>query len=438
MLGQFLTSFMGTVINIAVAPISRAFGHAVDDGEWLVLAYLLALAPLLSLLGRIGDLFGHKRVYVLGFAVLGVADGLCAFAPGFWPLVAFRAAAGVGGALLSATASAIVTEAFPTKMRGRALGINGAAVAVGLTIGPFAGGYITSALGWRYVFLLTIPFAIVGTIWPALVLRRGIRRPERFDVPGALLSALTLLALCLALSRAHVWGYTSPWTLGSLAVAVVAGIAFVAAERRSAAPMIDLTLFENRIFAFSVCASVLYYTATNAVIFTLPIELQAALGMSPFEAGLALTPLALAVIFLAPIAGALSDRISARYLSSLGVAIIGISSLVLTSIDAHSTIAQIMARVTLVGVGIGFFNQPNNSTIMGNAPRERLGTAAGILATARTTGNLFGTALAGAVYFFRVAQLGADALHGPQPAIAVYVGVAFLAAVAVVVSYARG
>ncbi len=438
MLSQFLTSLMTNAINVAITPISRVFGVNVDDGQWLVLAYLLALTSFLTLFGRLGDIFGHRRLVVLGFAFMGCADFASLFVSNFWLLVSLRFVEGIGAGLLQAVSNAIITESFPPNQRGRALGLNGAAVAIGWSIGPVIGGAITTYAGWRYIFLLTLPFAIYGVVAARSVLQRSARRPEPIDGAGAVLAGVGLFALCLALSRAHVWGYGSAATIASLAIALVAGVAFFTVERRVAHPMLDLTLFDNRVFAFSVLASILYFTSLNAIIITLPIELQVVQQMNGFDAGLALMPLAATIALISPFAGSLSDRVSARYLSSGGAAIVGVGALLLGGIGLHPSTANIALHMILIGIGIGFFNQPNNSTIMGNAPRDRLGTAGAILATSRATGGLIGAALAGAIYFFRVAQLGPGSVHGTAPATAVYVTVGCLSFLAVAVSAARG
>lgn len=438
MISQFLTSLMTNAVNIAVTPISRIFGLNVDDGEWLLLAYLLALTSFLMPFGRLGDIFGHRRLFVAGFALMGSADFACVFATNFWLLVSLRFVEGLGAGLLQAVSSAIITESFPSRERGKALGLNGAAVAVGWSIGPVIGGAITTFAGWRYIFLLTLPFAVYGVLASRAVLERTSRRAEPVDVTGAVFASIGLFALCLALSRAHSWGYTTAPTLGALALAVAAGCAFFLTESRVEHPMLDLRLFDNRVFAFSVFAAVLYFTSVNAIIFTFPIELQTVQQMSGFEAGTALMPLAVTIAVISPFAGSLSDRISARYLASFGAAVVGIGALALTRIELHGSMLRTALHMMLLGVGIGFFNQPNNSTIMGNAPRERLGTAAAILATARATGGLLGAAIAGAIYFLRVSQLGPQAAHTTAPAATVYATVALFSFTAVAVSYARG
>jgi len=437
-LSQFMTSLMTNAIFIAITPISSAFGRNVDDGQWLLLAYLLALTSFLGLFGRLGDIFGHKHMLVLGFAIMGAFDFASFFAHDFWLLVAFRFVDGIGAAFLQATSSAIITETFPARERGMALGINGAAVAVGWTIGPLIGGTIATFLGWRYIFLISTPIAIFGFAAAILVLRQGAHRAERLDIPGAACSAVSLFALALALSRAHVWGYTSPATLGALVLALLAGIAFIAIEQRVAEPILDLRMFDNRVFAFSALAAVLYFTSLNGILFILPIELQTVVGMTGFNAGLALVPLAGAIILISPFAGWLCDRINPRYLASGGIAVVACGALLLSAIDRSAGVVDIAVRVVIVGIGVGFFNQPNNYAIMTNAPRNRLGTAGAILATARAAGGLLGAALAGAVYFWRASQLGPQGIGSTAPASAVFVGVAALCVAAGIVSYSRG
>lgn len=435
MLSQFLTSLMTNSVNIAVTPISHAFGLHVDDGQWLILAYLLALTSFLTLFGRLGDIYGHKRMFLTGFILFSISDLACAFAFDFWLLVGLRFAEGIGAALLQATSSAIIAESFPANQRGRALGINGTAVAVGWSIGPVIGGTLTTFLGWRYIFLLSTPLAVFGLIASWVVLYRSEHRRERVDFAGAVLSAIALFSLCLALSRAHVWGYASPVTFVALALALGTGVLFFTIEGRIAEPMLDLSLFRNRIFLFSTIASVLYFTSLNAVLFILPVELQTVVGMNGFAAGLAVMPLAATIALVSPFAGSLSDRVNARYLSSAGAAIVGLGALLLTTVGQRASVVEIALKVIVVGLGVGLFNQPNNNAIMGNAPRERLGTAAAILATCRATGGLLGAAIAGAIYYFRIAQAGAAST---APAATVYVCVACLCSVAVAVSYSRG
>lgn len=436
MLGTFMSPLDASIANVALPTIGRAFHVAVDNTEWVLIAYMLVTSSTLVLFGRLGDLLGQKRVYTIGFAIFGLSSLACAFAPSYWLLVAARAVQGIGSAMLMSSSPAIITDAFPGNQRGRAIGLNGAAVAVGLSTGPVLGGVIITYWDWRWIFLINVPISIVALLVSAFVLRREQPKDERFDIAGAALAFTTLFALALALSRAHVWGWGSAPTIGCLVYAALGVISFLALERRVAAPMLDLELFRNRTFAFSVLAATLYFCAMYCVVFTIPLAAQVALGKNGLQAGLLLLPISVLNVVLAPVAGALSDRVAARYVSTAGAVCFLIGCVLLTIQPNHPLSWTLYLSLLVAGAGTAVFSQPNNSTIMGHAPPNRRGIAAGILATARTTGQLLGVSVAGAIYFLRSQQLGALA-HSYAPAKAVFFAVSLIMVAVSLVSYTR-
>lgn len=436
MLGTFMAPLDATVANVALPSIAKSYASGVDATEWVLLAYLLVTASTLVLFGRLGDMIGQKTVYLLGFVIFGGASLACAFAPALWVLVAARILQGVGAAMLMSCTQAIITIVFPERERGRAIGLNGGAVAAALSCGPLLGGAIVTYAKWPWVFLINVPISIAALALAAFVLKRETRRAERFDFGGAALLSTTLFALSLALSRAHVWGWTSPAAIGCIAYAAFGAALFVAWERRIGFPVIDLSLFRNRTFLFSVLAAVLYFCASYALVFIVPLVAQSQLHRSGLQAGLLLVPVFALNIVLAPLSGALSDRIPARYLSTGGAVVFTCGLLALALLPAHPSVLQLTLALVLAGAGTAVFTQPNNNTIMGSAPRERRGVAAGILATARTSGQLLGIAVSGAIYFARIGQLGPLA-HSYEPAKAVFLtGTGIMVAVAAL-SYTR-
>lgn len=436
MLGTFMSPLDASIANVALPTIGRSFGIPLDNTEWVLIAYMLTTSSTLVLFGRLGDLWGQKRVYTVGFAIFGLSSLACAFAPSFWLLVAARAVQGVGSAMLMSSSPAIITDAFPGHQRGRAIGLNGAAVAVGLSTGPVLGGVIITYWDWRWIFLINVPISLLALLVSAFVLRREERKVEHFDFAGAAIAFTTLFAVSLALSRAHVWGWGSAPTIGALAYAALGVAAFIRLERRVAAPMLDLQLFENRTFAFSVLAATLYFCAMYCVVFTIPLSAQVALGKNGLQAGLLLLPISALNVVLAPIAGALSDRIPARYVSTAGAMCFFAGCVLLALQPDNPALWALYASLLVAGAGTAVFSQPNNSTIMGHAPPNRRGIAAGILATARTTGQLLGVSVAGAIYFLRAQQLGPLA-HSYAPAKAVFFAVAIIMVAVSFVSYAR-
>jgi EmrB/QacA subfamily drug resistance transporter len=434
MLGTVMAPLDGSITNVALATIARVFSTSVDNAEWILLAYLLTTATTVALFGRLGDMLGQKRIYLAGFGVFGLSSIACALAPSLVVLVAARAIQGIGSSMLLACAPAIITNIFPASERGRAIGMNGAAVAAGLTAGPILGGFIVTYADWRWIFLINVPISLVALASAAIVLRPERGSPATFDALGATVGGTALFALTLALSRAHVWGWGSPVTLGLLAAFAVAVPIFLRIERSVAAPMLDLVLFKNRLFAFSVVASTLYFTALFSIIFTIPVVAQVALGRNGFQAGLLLLPIAALNVVLAPVAGALSDRVPARYVSTVGSSVFALGTVVLVFLPHHPAAWMIAGALLVCGAGTAVFSQPNNSTIMGNVPPDRRGIAAGILATSRTTGQLLGVAIAGAIYFFVERHTGP---HSLVPARAVFGSVTLILVVTSAISFLR-
>jgi EmrB/QacA subfamily drug resistance transporter len=434
MLGTVMGPLDGSIANVALTTIGRVFATSVDTVEWVLLAYLLAMASTVAMFGRLGDTIGQKRIYLIGFGIFGVSSVACALAPSLLALIAARAVQGLGSAMLVACTPAIITDAFPASQRGRAIGMNGAAVAAGLTAGPLLGGLIVTYADWRWIFLINVPISIVALGAAAIVLRPERGSAAGFDALGAASGGAGLFALTLALSRAHVWGWDSPATLGLLAAFVVAMPIFLRVERSVAAPMLDLTLFRNRIFAFSVTASTLYFVALFSIVFTIPIVAQIVLGRNGLEAGLLLLPVFALNVVLAPLAGSLSDRVPARYVSTFGSSVFALGTVALILLPSNPAPWMIAAALFVCGLGTAVFSQPNNSTIMGNVPPDRRGIAAGILATSRTTGQLLGVAIAGAIYFFVEHHTGP---HSFAPARAVFGSVTAILLATSAISFLR-
>ncbi len=405
MLGSMMGTLDASIANVAIPKIAQVYHHSLDDAEWVVLSFMLVSASTLVLFGRLGDMLGQKRIYLTGFAIFGLSSLSCALAPSIVWLIASRAVQALGAAMLVSSNQALIVDTFPAQMRGRAIGFNGAAVAVGLSLGPIIGGAIVTFGDWRWIFLINVPISIVALVGAAIVLKRAHHEASGFDPLGALLSIAALFSISLPLSRAHVWGWTSPWTIGLLAAGCALLAVFVAVERRVKVPTLDLALFKSRVFAFSVLGALVYFVALAGLIFIVPVSAQTALHYSAFTAGFLLMPITALNIVLAPLAGALSDRIPVRYVSTTGAIVVAIGLFLLSRLPPQPPLWELIAFLVVAGAGTAVFSQPNNSAIMGSAPQNRRGIAAGTLATARTTGQLLGVAVAGAVYFTAEAQL---------------------------------
>jgi EmrB/QacA subfamily drug resistance transporter len=397
MLGSMMGTLDASIANVAMPTIARAYGSTVDNAEWVLLSFMLVMSSTLVLFGRLGDMFGQKRIYLGGFAIFGLSSLACAFAPSLLLLVLARAVQAIGAAMLVSSNQALIADIFPPESRGRAIGFNGAAIAVGLSLGPIIGGAIVTFWHWQWIFLINVPISLIAMIAATIILRPIRNESRGFDPLGAALSIVGLFCLSLALSRVHVWSWHTTAPLA--AVSLVALGTFLVVERRVASPTLDLDLFKSRVFAFSVLAAFVYFVAIAGLIFIVPLAAQTALGYSPFAAGLLLMPITALNVVLAPLAGSLSDRMPIRYVSTFGAIVVAIGLFVISRLPALPSTWELALAMMIAGFGTAVFSQPNNAAIMGAAPTHQRGIAAGTLATARTTGQLLGVAASGAVYF---------------------------------------
>ncbi|MCL4395353.1 MAG: MFS transporter [Chloroflexi bacterium] len=441
-IGTFMSALDGSVVNIVLPVVSQEFKTNVATVEWVVTIYLLVLSGLLLTFGRLGDLRGHKSIYVAGFVLFVAGSALCGLAPNELSLVAFRALQAIGAAMLLSNSAAILTKNFPAEQRGQALGMQATMTYLGLTVGPSLGGWLTTAFGWRAVFYINVPVGIVAVVLSLAVVppERGEEGAERFDAAGAVAFLLGLVLVLLALNQGGEWGWTSPLILGIAAVGLIALVAFVAVEQHFSAPMLDLSLFRRRLFSASVASAVLNYVCLYSVIFLMPFYLIQGRGFSAAHAGLLLTAQPLVMAISAPVSGTLSDRIGGRIPGTIGMTILAAGLFLLARLGPASSEIYIVFVLAIIGLGIGIFISPNSSALMGSAPRNRQGIASGVLATARYAGMVLGVGLAGAIFttvqsFDPAGGAGAGLFNGVEAGWLVAAGIA---ALGILTSAARG
>lgn len=399
-IGVFMATLDTSIVNISLPSIARAFGVPLGGGiEWVIIAYLVVIAGVLLTTGRLADMLGRKPIWATGLAVFTIGSAICGASPSLGLLIAARALQGLGGAFIMAVGPAMLTDAFPASERGRALGLNAVIVALGVSVGPTLGGVITAHLTWRWIFYVNVPIGIVGFILTLRVLTERLRRRHaRFDPLGALLLATGLVTLTLGLSFGQEWGWTSPLLIGVLTLCVIALVALYLVERRVSHPIIDLSLLRRRVFLSANLSLILSFLALFAVSFMLPFYLEELRRFPIEEAGLLLTPLPLTIAVLAPLSGSLADRIGTRWLAAGGLALSCLGLVLISQLNAHSSVWDIVWRLIVIGAGQAMFQSPNNSALMGAAPPGQQGSAAGFLATGRVVGQSLSVALAGAVF----------------------------------------
>ncbi|WP_310599813.1 MFS transporter [Desulfobulbus sp.] len=391
-LTSFLGPFMISSVNVALPAIQADLDLTAVQLSWVATSYLLAVAVVLLPAGKIADIHGRKKVFTAGLAVYTLASTMAAFADSAAGLLVFRACQGIGAGLFVTTGMAILTSIFPPHKRGRAIGIYVAAVYVGLSVGPFAGGALIQQFGWRSIFLVMLPLGI-GAIAITLTFLRGEWADgpgQRLDVAGSLIYSVAILALVYGAS-------ILPSTSGAaLAAAGLAGLVlFFRQQQRTAHPLFEVALFTaNRTFAFSSLAALLNYSSTFAVTLLMSLYLQYLKGMPPRNAGMLLMVQPMVMALFSPVAGRLSDRIEPRLLASTGMAITVVGMLVFSRLHPDSGLVGIGCNLVLIGFGFALFSSPNMSAIMGSVAKEHYGLASGVVATMRLMGQMMSMAIA--------------------------------------------
>ena len=391
-LASFLTPFMGSAVNIALPPIGREFALDAVALGWVATSYILAAAVFLLPFGRLADIFGRRKVFITGLASYAVMSLAISMAQSGGQLIALRVAQGVAGAMLFGTGVAILTSVFPPSERGKVLGLNAAAVYIGLSLGPTVGGVVTDLAGWRSIFLLNAILAIFALIVVVGRLKAEWQeaRGERFDMRGAVVYGLALTSLMIGFSELpDFWGI-------ALVAAGGGGLAaFLFLETRTEHPLLSVHLFQrNTAFAMSNAAALINYSATFATGFLLSLYLQFVKGFSPATAGLILVAQPILMAAISPYAGRLADKIEPRLLASGGMALSAAGLFMLIFIGADTAMVYIVAALVVLGAGFGFFSSPNTSAVMGAVERRQYGVAAATLGTMRLVGQMFSLGIA--------------------------------------------
>jgi EmrB/QacA subfamily drug resistance transporter len=382
----------GTLI-IALPDLERSLGTSLLQLVWVILAYMIASTVLVLAAGRLSDLFGRKKAYVGGFLLFTAASLGAGFSGDGTQLILWRIVQGIGGALLFANAVALVTDAFPKEQLGLALGTNTMVAAVGLVIGPVLGGALV-AISWHWVFWFNVPLGLAGAIWGGLVLHElSARDPVRgFDLLGTTVFVAGLTGLVYGLSRGGISGWNDTLVIGSLIVAAVLLPAFVLIERRAKTPMLDLTIFENRLFAAATGAAFINGLSRFALLFIFVFYFQGVMGDDPIIAGIKLTPMAIGMLISSPLAGIWADRHGSRALAALGMLLSAFALAGMTTLEQASPYWQSTLWLGLVGIGSGMFNSPNTAAMMATVPANRRGIAAGARTMLQNTGAVISIA----------------------------------------------
>ena len=397
--GVFLSTIDGSIVNLALPRMARELGAGFAAVQWVVLTYSFTVVSLMLIAARLGDRYGKKRVYLSGFLVFTLGSLACALASSIGALLAARVLQSIGGSALVALGAAIVTEAFPPGERGRAMGLVGAIVSVGLVSGPSLGGVILEILPWQAIFLVNVPLGMLGAALTLRFIPSGVPgRGQPFDWRGALSLVGTLLCVLFAVTLAPRTAEPAPVLVMALLVSLVGGIAFVRAERAARFPVVDLELFSRSELSVSVLTGWMGFVASSGLVLLVPFFLQDLQGRPPATAGLLMAVPPLVMGLTSPLAGWLSDRVGTRPLATVGLAVLMVGYLLVGGLRLDTPSWEYLLRIACLGLGMGLFQSPNNSAILGAVPRQQLGTASALLSLSRLLGQATGVALVGAAW----------------------------------------
>ncbi|NLO89425.1 MAG: MFS transporter [Clostridia bacterium] len=436
---SFLTAFMGSSINLAVPTIGRVFNAGALTMGWVVTSYILASAAFLVPIGRISDIMGRRKIFSMGLFVFSVSSFLCSLSHSIGVFIFFRVLQGLGSAMIFATSIAILTSVFPPWKRGRVLGINAAAVYLGLSAGPSLGGALNHYFGWESIFYIP---AFMGSITAASTFLKFKgewvgAKGENFDLTGAILYSAGLVLFMYG-----VTGITSsPWAKYLMLLGLVNLGFFLKFEQRADMPLFNLSLFKNPAFAFSNLAALINYSSTFAVGYLLSLYLQLVRGFSSQTAGLILLFQPVVMVIFSPIAGNLSDDIEPRKVASFGMAVTTLSIVLFYFIDKNTPLLMVEGGLVLLGLGLALFSSPNTIAIMSSVEKKYYGIASSTLSTMRLVGQSISMGLVTLVMTHFVGNVELSRVpHGMllKSSKFCYLMFAFLCFVGIFASLARG
>ena len=415
--GQFIVGLDQRALLVALPTLTHTFNTSLTTIQWVLLIYDLLLIGTVITVGRLGDLFGRRRFYAVGFLVFVLGSALCGAAQSAWQIILFRGLQAIGGALISANGRAVASVAFPATERGKAMGFASMAFHVGFLTGPTLGGILIDTFGWRWIFYLNLPVGIWGAYlaWKLLEESREDVKDTAIDFPGAILLMATYSLFLYAMNQFPHVGWRDPTVAMMLILSALAGALFVFVELRSRMPILSFSLFRNRLFTASMLSLFFITSTQSAISFLMPFYLQNILHFSPTQMGWILIANSVVIVLIAPVAGWLSDRTGSRLLCTVGSGVIVIGQFFLGSLGIDSSIPRIIFPLLLIGLGWAIFNSPNQSAILGSVPRDKVGTASGMNTTTARTGGAMGVALSATLFTYGLAAAGLSRAQVESP-----------------------
>ncbi len=406
MIGAFFSMFDAGMVNVGLPVIAGEFKTGIQTVQWTSSIYLLVMSALLPIFGSLADRLGRGRIYNAGFLTVSVFTLLCGFAPNFTVLIVFRILQAIGGAMVMANGMAIATESYPPSERGRNIGILASAMAVGSIAGPSLGGLIIGLSGWRSVFYATFALSFAAFAVSYFTIPRQKKQPTQYhiDIMGSILLIVTIVSFIYGFSNLNnIVGHNYS-ILFIVGLFLLTAVALILWELKHKHPVFDLRLFRNLTFSSSIISALISFATMYSPTVLVPFYLQKTLGFSPIITGLYMMAFPVAMALLSPLSGSLSDKIGSRSLAIAALVLNGIALIIFAFIPADLPSWFIMIPLSVMGIGLGMFQSPNNSTIMGSVPKERLGAANGITQLVKNLGMVIGITFSTMVFTMAMGQ----------------------------------
>lgn len=409
----FMATLDGSIVNIALPVITKSLNTNISSVQWIVTSYLLTISVLLLVWGKISDMYGRKIIFISGIALFTIGSIMCGFSQNLPMLVVSRIFQAIGASSTMALSQGIIASIFPPNERGRALGITGTTVSIGSLVGPSLGGVLLKFTGWQVIFLINIPIGIIGIVFAAIVIPKIHEAPENktFDIKGSFLFILAIVLLFTGMlffqdGQIDVWVFSI-----MLAISIITLYLFVKLQLKIDNPLVDLRLFKNKIFSFGLSSAFLNFIALNSTIMFIPFYLQTVRDFDPFTAGLIMSAYPAVSAIVAPFSGWLSDKISYRPLTIAGLSLGFLALVKISTFNQQTSVLEMIIVMAFTGGSMAIFMSPNNSSVMGSVPRDRLGVAGGVSALFRNLGMVTGTTLSVMLFSF-VSKININKLSG--------------------------
>jgi EmrB/QacA subfamily drug resistance transporter len=396
--GLFMIMLDNTVVNVALPSIREDLGISISELEWVVNGYALTFGVLLLSGGKLADMLGRRRIFIVGLVIFTASSFFCGFANSAGVLIGARVVQGVGAALMNPATLSIITATFPPRQRGTAIGIWAGVSAMALAIGPLVGGAITEHISWSWVFYINVPIGILGIFAARVFIDESKDTTEqRLDPLGLVTSAVALFSLTYGLIESNDRGWSDPVVLGLFGIAALFFVAFYLVESRQRLPMLDLNLFRNRSFTSANIVMLLIGLAMFGTFFFVSLFVQNVLRYSPMQAGATFLPMTMMIIFVAPVAGKLADKLGPRALMVPGLTLVTASLVLFSLQDTGSTFWTLLPALVIGGLGMATAMAPTTTAAMHAVPIAKAGVGSAVINSMRQVGGSVGIALTGAI-----------------------------------------